>query len=119
MSIDFYDSNGRPYAYSDDGETIFTFSGVPVAYISNDSIYSFSGSHIGYFNDGMIRDQNGDVLLFTVDASGGPIKPMRQMKPMKSMRQMKPMKGIKQIKPLRPIKTLGWSSYTPEDIFES
>jgi len=119
MSLDFYDSQGRSYAYSDDGETIFSFMGVPVAYISDDSIYSFSGAHIGYFNDGMIRDQHGDVLLFTDGASDGPMKPMKMMKPMKSMKQMKPMKGMKQMKPMRPMKTLGWSSYAPEDIFES
>lgn len=119
MSLDFYDSQGRPYAYSDDGETIYTFSGIPVAYISDDSIYSFTGVHIGYFNDGMIRDQNGDVLLFTSGASGGPMKPMKMIKPMKSMKKMKHMKSMKQMKPMRPMKTLGWSSYPPEDIFES
>lgn len=41
MSLDFYDSNGRPYAYSDDGETIYSFTGIPIAYISDDSIFSF------------------------------------------------------------------------------
>lgn len=119
MSLDFYDSRGRPYAYSDDGETLFTFGGAPIAYISDDSIYAFGGSHIGYFNDGMIRDAHGNVLLFTQNASGGPMKPMKQMKPMKGMKQMKPMKGMKQMKPMRPMKSLGWSSYSPEDVFES
>ena len=87
MSLDFYDSNGRPYAYSDDGETIYSFTGIPIAYISDESIYSFSGQHIGYFNNGMSRDGHGDVLLFTANASGGP---MKQMKPMKSIKQMNP-----------------------------
>ena len=118
MSLDFYDSNGRPYAYTDDGEIIYTFTGIPIAHISDDSIYSFTGAHIGYFNDGIIRDQSGDALLFTSEASGGPMKPKKQMKPMKSKKQMKPMKGIKQIKPMRPMKTMGWSSSAPEDIFE-
>ncbi|RAS23615.1 MULTISPECIES: 4-fold beta flower protein [unclassified Pseudomonas] len=31
MSLDFYDRNGTPVAYTDDGEHIFTFSGRPVA----------------------------------------------------------------------------------------
>ena len=97
MSLDFYDSQGRPYAYSDDGETIYSFSGVPIAYISNDSIYSFSGKHLGYFNNGIIRDKHGDSLLFTDGASGGPMKPMKRMKPMKGMKRMKPMKGIKEM----------------------
>jgi len=117
MSLDFYDYQGRPYAYSDDGETIYAFSGIPIAYISNDSIYSFSGKHLGYFNDGIIRDQHGDSLLFTDGASGGPMKPMKMMKPMKGMKRMKPMKGMKETKPMRPMKTLSWSSLTPEGVF--
>ena len=119
MSLDFYDSNGRPYSYSDDGETIYSFTGIPIAHISDDSIYSFTGAHIGYFNDGIIRDQYGDSLLFTAGSSGGPMKPMQQMLPMKGMKQMKPMKGMKQMRPMRPMSSLGWSSYTPEDIFEA
>ena len=110
MSLDFFDSNGRPYAYTNGGENIYSFIGRPVAYISADYIYSFSGRHIGYFSDGMIRDRQGYVLLFTTDSAGGPMKPMRKMKPMKGMRQMRSM---------RPMKIQGWSSYSPESIFES
>jgi hypothetical protein len=119
MLLDFYDSQGRPYAYCDDGETIYTFTGIPIAYISDDSVYSFSGSHIGYFNDGLIRDQYGAILLFTEGASGSPMKPMEMMKPMKSTKQMKPMKGMKQMKPMRPINSLGWSDSSPEEVFEA
>ncbi len=119
MSLAFFDSTGRPYAYTDDGESIYSFTGIPVAYINEDSIYSYTGKHIGYFTDGMIRDDNGDVLLFTENASGGPMKPMKKMKPMKSMKQMKPMKGMKQMRPMRPMNSLNWSVYSPEDIFES
>ncbi|WP_413285640.1 4-fold beta flower protein [Vibrio sp. MA40-2] len=119
MSLDFYDSNGRPYAYTDDGVHLFSFTGIPIGYVSADSIYSYSGVHIGYFNDGVIRDDRGDTLLFTNESTAGPMKPMKQMKPMKGMKQMKPMKGMKQMKPMRPMKTQGWSGYEPEHIFES
>ncbi|WP_425609099.1 4-fold beta flower protein [Vibrio splendidus] len=84
---------------------IFFHSGAPLGYISDDSIYSFSGAHIGYFNDGVLRDNRGNALLFTPKSSGGPIKPVRQMKPMKDM------------KPIRPIKTYGWSSYELDSIW--
>lgn len=60
MSLDFYDRNGRPYAYSDDGEHIFTFNGKPVAYICEDSIYRFDGQHVGYFESGMGACRNLD-----------------------------------------------------------
>ncbi len=56
MALDFYDSHGRLYAYSDDGEAIFTFDGRPIAHIDSDSIYSFSGAHLGFFESGQIWD---------------------------------------------------------------
>lgn len=117
MTLDFYDRSGRPYAYSEDGETIYTFSGVPIAYIDDDSIYGFNGRHLGHFQSGAVYDQHGNTLIFTDEASGGPMKPMRQMKPMKSMKQMLPMKAMKQMKPMRPMFSLGWSQYSPEQVF--
>ena len=54
MALDFYDSIGRPYAYSDDGDTIYTFGGKPIVHISGDSLYSFSGRHLGFFENGQI-----------------------------------------------------------------
>ncbi len=119
MSLDFYDSTGRPYAYSDDGESIFTFDGKPIAYIDGDSIYSYTGAHIGYFKNGLIRCPNGGVVLFSNNSSGGPIKPIKQIKPIKGIKQIKPIKGIKAIKPIKPIDSLGWSQYAPEDLFEA
>ena len=108
MSLDFYNSQGQPYAYSDNGETIYSFPGVPIAHIDGDSIYSFSGAHAGYFNDGMIQDRQGGVLLFTSDANGGPMEPMTAMRP---------IKGKKQMKPMRPMSSLSWSASSPEEIF--
>jgi hypothetical protein len=118
MSLDFYDSTGRPYAYSDDGESIYTFDGKPIAYIHGDSIYSYTGTHIGYFRNGLVRDASGGVALFSNNASGGPVKPIKQIKPIKGIKQIKPIKGIKAIKPIRPIDSLGWSEHAPEALFE-
>lgn len=117
MALDFYDSNGQPYAYTDDGETIYTFGGVPIAFIDGDSIYSFSGTHMAFFEDGQVWDHSGGVSLFTGQASGGPMKPLKALKPIKGLKSLKPLKGLKALKPLKPLKTLGWSSATPQDIF--
>lgn len=118
MALDFYDSHGRPYAYSDDGQTIFTFGGRPIAHIDGDSIYSFSGAHIGFFENGQIWDHSGSVVLFTDGASGGPMKPLKALKPLKGLKQLKPLKGLKQLKPLKPLKRMSWSALAPEQIFE-
>lgn len=117
MALTFYDSNGRAYAYCDDGESIYTFTGRPIAYLNGESVYSYSGAHLAYYRDGLVRDNAGDVVLFTEGASGGPVKPIKQIKPIKGIRQIKPIKGIRAIKPIRPINTLKWSQYTPEELF--
>lgn len=117
MSFDFYNQSGSPYAYSDDGQTIYTFGGTPIAYIDGDSIYGFGGQHVGYFHSGAILDPQGNTLLFTDDATGGPMKPMKQMKPMKGMKQMLPMKGMKQMKPMKPMFSMGWSQLPPKAVF--
>lgn len=119
MSLDFYDAGGRPYAYSDDGETIYTFGGKPIGYIDGESVYAFNGGHLGYFEDGAIRDKAGNTILFSGSASGGPVKPIKQIKPIKGIKQIKPIKGIKQVKPVKPIKGLNWSQLKPEQLFEA
>ncbi len=118
MSLDFYDSNGRPYAYSDDGETIFTFDGHSIAHIDGDSIYSFSGAHLGFFEGDQIWDHSGSVLLFTEGANGGPMKPPKELKPLKGLKQLKPLKGLNELKPLKPLKNMAWSAQTPESVFK-
>ena len=117
MSLDFYDSKGNAIAYTDDGEHIFTFGGRAVAYISQDSIYSFSGAHLGRFENGLIRDNNGDVAFFTDGATQGPLKPLKSLKPLKGLKELKPLKGLKELRPLKPLSSLGWSRSSGEGFF--
>lgn len=117
MALDFYDASGRPHAYSDDGETIYTFGGRPVAFLDGDSVYSFSGKHLGFFENGQVWDHSGCTVLFTDGASGGPLKPLKSLKPLKGLKQLKPLKGLKQIKPLKPLKGMSWGSISAEDFF--
>jgi hypothetical protein len=119
MSLDFYDSAGQPYAYTDDGETIYSFGGKPIAFIDGDSVYSFSGAHLGFFENGNVWDHNGGVVMFTDGSSGGPMKPLKALKPLKGLKSLKPLKGLKALKPLKALKSLDWSASSPSDIFEA
>lgn len=105
----FYDQSGEPVAYSEDHQTVYRFNGQPLGYFDDDSLYAFSGHHIGWFADGWIRDRSGNALVFTPEATGGPMKPIRRLRPIKSIKSIRPIKGIRQIRPIRPIFTLGWS----------
>lgn len=118
MSLDFYDSKGQPYAYSDDGETIHTFDGRPVAYLDGDSVYSFSGMHLGFFENGQIWNHSGEMVLFANDADGGPMKPLKALKPLKSLKQPNPIKGLKQLKPMKPLMGMSWTQASPQSTIE-
>ena len=117
MSLDFYDRSGAAVAYTNDGENIYLYSGEPVAYLSDGSVYSFAGQHLGWFEGGWLRDAAGHCVLFTADARGGPLKPLRQLRPLKGLRQLRPTKGVRQIKPLKPLKSLSWSDLSAEEFF--
>ena len=96
---------------------MFTFPGVPVGYLSNGSVYSFSGAHLGWFENRLVRDGSGSVALFTDDASGGPLKPLKQLKPLKGLKQLKPLKGLKVLAPLKPLNTVSWSNLSGVQFF--
>ncbi|AJJ11580.1 hypothetical protein CH64_1088 [Yersinia rohdei] len=119
MTINFYGRTGVPYAYTDDGIHIYTFSGKPIGYFSDDSVYLFNGRHVGYWENGFIRDSRGRALLFTTDSSGGPMKPMVGMTPLKGLKHLMPMKGLKHLKPLKPLFSSSWSTNRAIDVFEN
>lgn len=116
--IDFYDQNGTPVAYTQDGVHIYTFSGCPVAYFHGDSIFSFTGQHLGRFEDGWVRDNSGHCVFYTHDAQGGPVRPVKSIKPVKSVKSAKPVKSVKSVRPVKAVKSLSWSALSGEHFFE-
>jgi hypothetical protein len=117
----FYDRSGRPITYiDDDGESIYRYSGEPVAWLVGENLHAYSGAHLGWLHNGWVRDHRGNCVFFTENTSGGgPMKPMRQMKPMRGMRQMRPMRGLRRMVPMRPMASFSWSDVTGEDFFEA
>ncbi|WP_027416221.1 4-fold beta flower protein [Aneurinibacillus terranovensis] len=114
----FYNKRGEPIAYTQDGEHIYLFNGKPVAYLYQNSVYTYSGKHLGVYENGWIRDNNGQCVFFTSEATGGPMKPMKQMKPMKNLKQLKPLKSLKQIKPARAMNSSQWSELSSGIFFD-
>ena len=118
MANVFYDLNGKPSCYTDDGIHLFDFSGNILAYIDGDSIFHFSGKHLGWFVDGWIRDHNGACVFFSETANNsGPLKPLKQLVPLKSLKQLLPLKGLKELKPLKALTSISWSNYGKEIFF--
>ena len=114
-----YDYEGHAVAYSEDGENIYLFNGLPVAYFFGNKVYSFKGRHLGTISNGWIRDNRGLCVFFTDNAIGGPIKPIKQIKPIKGTRGIRPIKGVRHTPYIKPIDQLAWSPLSGERFFVS
>ena len=112
-----YDASGRAVAYCDDGETIYLFNGMPVAYFFGDKVYGFKGQHLGNISDGWRRDNKGLCVFFTENANGGPLKPLKQLMPIKSIKHIRPVKGVRHVPYVKPANQLSWSSLSGERFF--
>ena len=118
IEITLYDQSGRPIAYSDDHAHLYYFDGTPVAYLNGEHVYSFSGDHLGYYINGWVFDHDGGRILFSAEAAGGPLRPLKLMTPLKGIKSVLPVKGIRTIPPVKPIPSLGWSDVNAEVFFE-
>ena len=107
----FYDKYGNRILWlSDkDNETLYDFSGNAVAYIYGNSIYSFKGKHLGFYENGWVLNSNGYYVLFTQEATGGIVRPVKKISPIIGIARTKPIKMTKSIKPVKPVKKLQWS----------
>jgi hypothetical protein len=108
--LSLFDSQGRASAYvvTDDGFTIYLWSGEPVAYLVSEGggdfhIYGFNGKHLGWLVSGIARDHEGNAVCALKDAIRNP-----QMEPLKSLKSLKPLKGLKELAPLRPLLSSNW-----------
>ncbi len=112
-----YDSSGLPVAYSDDGRNIYGFDGTALAYFDGDSVYSFNGAHLGWWSRGWVRDHQGACVLFTSEASGGPLTPARRAEPAKGFKNAPPPARLKDVKPPRGPDSSNWSSSSGRNFF--
>ncbi len=117
MMIHFYDANGEPVAYCEDGVHIYLFSGVPAAYIEGDSLFDYEGRHLGWYENGWVVGDGGKSVCFTESAVGGIPRPLKKMAPLKSMKFALPMKKTRTLKPLKPMRSAAWSDMSSIEFF--
>lgn len=108
--MEFFDRNGNATCYSPDGEHIYLWSGEPVGYFVEDKVYSFSGRLLGWIANGWLYDRSNQPALFSTDASGGPMRPVRKVKPVKSVRSVRPVQSVRQIPHMKSMRGMGWSN---------
>lgn len=107
--MEFFDKQGAATCYSPDGEHLYLWSGKPVAFLYSGKVYAFSGRLLGWLENGWLYDLSNRPALFSADAVGGPVKPVKKVRPVKGVKGVKPVKGVKQVAKVRPVKSLSWS----------
>ncbi|WP_421778299.1 4-fold beta flower protein [Ferruginivarius sediminum] len=113
-----YNSFGKAVAYiDDDQESVFLYSGKPVAWLSGHDVFSYSGRYVGWCQDGWFYDRSGKPAFFTDNARGGPAKPARAARPARGARGARPARGAREARPARPARSLSWSPVSNEQYF--
>jgi len=114
QEISLIDSDGDAIAYidtDDEDNTIYLWNGTPVAYLSPKSsyydIYGFNGNHLGWFEDGIVRNEDGDVVGFQKGAVSGVYT---NYEPYKSYKKYKPYISYKSYAPYKPYYSNRFSS---------
>lgn len=106
QEITLFNSNGDAIAYidtNDDDNAIYLWNGTPVAYLTPESsyynIYGFNGNHLGWFEDGIVRNEEGDIIGFQKGSVSGVYT---NYEPYKSYKKYKPYKSYKSYAPYKP-----------------
>jgi hypothetical protein len=116
--MEFFDRNGKATCYSPDGEHLYLWSGEPVGYFRDGRVYSFGGKVLGWFEYGWLFDRRNRPALFSTDAEGGPVMPVKQVRPVKGVRGVKPVKAVRQVAHVRPVRSQSWSQYASPLFFQ-
>jgi hypothetical protein len=115
VEITLFNKHGKPVAYiAKDGETIYTWDGVAIAYLNEDKIYGWNGKQLGWFANGTVFDIYG--LRSGFIHSKSPI--VTQVEPIKSGKKFKKMRQVKHIPLVKPVLCYGFSTKNLEDLLE-
>ena len=100
MEETLYNTEGQAVAYIayGDEETIYMWNGKPVAYIDGYDIYGFNGKHLGWYESGVVRDHDGYITGFNMEAANV----FLAFEPFKAFKQFKPFKSFKEFAPFKP-----------------
>ena len=119
--IDFiFDRNGDANYRILPRGIIHDYSGNCIAYIANISIFDYQGTHRAWYEDGVLRDQRGEIVGFTKNFKEKiPGLTFRRNTPIRSiMDKPEPIRQIKKPAPIRPFKKFTWSNKTLKQTLE-
>ncbi|WP_295559160.1 4-fold beta flower protein [uncultured Hyphomicrobium sp.] len=101
---------GDVVCYLADGRYLFLWDGKPIAYLTEDQrVYAYDGRQLGWLENGWLYDRGYQPALFSVDATGGPGRPVRKARPIRSTPQRKPAMAVRQVGLAKAKRAFEWS----------
>lgn len=112
QDIALFNKEGKATAYIDmRDQTIYLYSGEPVAFLSETDVYGFNGKHLGWYEKGIVSDHKGNRIGNTKKAATGYV----QYEPYKSYKQQKPFMPHKSYAPYKPYFSSSWADGSFEE----
>lgn len=118
MLLDFYSTTGDVVSYLADNRHFHLWDGKAVAYLAEDRVFAFDGRQLGWLENGWLYDRANMPALFSVDAFGGPARPLRKARPVRSVAQRRPPIMVRQAGLARPRRSFEWSPVASIDYFD-
>lgn len=113
-----YDRHGEAIVHIK-GNTIYTISGVPVAFLQREYVYAYNGAQLGTYENGWLRDLQGSCVFFSEHVSGiGPVPPVPRVPPIPSVPRVPPVPPIPQIPHVKVIPRSSWSTTEGSQFFQ-
>ncbi len=107
--MDFYSMTGDVVCHLHTDQNFYLWNGKPVAYVAEDRVFGFNGRQLGWFENGWFYDRNNQPCLFSAEATGGPARPVRKVRPVRSTPQKRPQKAVRQVGLTKPARSFDWS----------
>lgn len=115
--MDFFDRSGAPVCYAPDRRTFFFWTGEPAGFLRGGAVNAYDGRFLGWFDRGWLYDRENRPALFTGQAMGGPLRPLRLARAEKAPRQAVPMTAAPRPTPPQPVRQRGWSPHSGNAYF--
>lgn len=108
MEIIFFDREGTAICYCDDAEEIYFFDGTPAGLLDSGYLFTFGGKNIGWLEDGVVRNLDGSIVLFTQDAIQDFALPAMRSIPGKSGKRIPPQHVATTVRSTCSVKRYSW-----------
>jgi len=115
-----YNKKGKANFFLDEDKIhIYSWAGVPVAFVEKAGVYNYAKKHLGWYEDGWLRDAEGKCLAMAEPGGKSVPNPPRIKHPeAPGAKQEPPERPVIEAHPGRPVRKAAWSAQSDEQFFQ-